>query len=98
MGDYSVRIPTFNSSNFEYDPIDKILIFKTLINSYVPDGKISLTNITYENISNEELGDLLASNIPTAPNENIQINISRDVTSTFLSLSPIIKDAFGFKK
>nr|WP_315157411.1 type IX secretion system sortase PorU [uncultured Flavobacterium sp.] len=98
MGDYSVRIPTFNSSNFEYDPIDKILIFKTLINSYVLDGKISLTNITYENISNEELGDLLASNIPTAPNENIQINISRDVTSTFLSLSPIIKDAFGFKK
>ncbi|MFY8111061.1 MAG: peptidase C25, partial [Flavobacterium sp.] len=98
MGEYSVRIPSFNSTNFQYDPINKVVLFSTLINGYLANDKISLTNITYENINNEELGDLSASNIPTAPNETIHLSTSRDLTVTFLTLSPIIKDRFGFKK
>ncbi|MCZ8227730.1 type IX secretion system sortase PorU [Flavobacterium sp.] len=98
MGEYSVRIPSFNSTNFQYDPINKVVLFSTLINGYLANDKISLTNITYENINNKELGDLSASNIPTTPNETIHLSTSRDLTVTFLTLSPIIKDGFGFKK
>lgn len=98
MGEYIVRIPSFTSTNFQYDPINKAITFSTLINDYLAGGKISLTNITYESISKEELGELSASNLPTAPNETIQISTSRDIATTFLSLSPIINDGFGFKK
>lgn len=97
MGHYYVRIPTFDSTNFQFDPINKSLSFVTLLPNS-SENNFSLTNITYEKISTEELGDLSITSIPATPNENFQKSTSRDLTKTLLTLSPIIKDATGFKK
>ncbi|MGL2995287.1 type IX secretion system sortase PorU [Flavobacterium sp. TSSA_36] len=98
FGEYSLNIPTFNSENFEFDPIKKKLLFNILIPNNQDNERIVLTNIIYESIDKDALGDLALDNIPSIPNETIQKNMARGLNSSLLSLSPIVKDNFGIKK
>ncbi|MGO4906015.1 type IX secretion system sortase PorU [Flavobacterium sp. W20_MBD1_R3] len=99
-GDFKVMIPTFTGSSFHYNASNKTLLFTLKINAAISfdEGKIQLTNIIYESITSSELGDLDAINLPQTPNSSLQIRNSRDLTSAFIELTPIIKDAFGFKR
>jgi hypothetical protein len=98
IGDYSVRIPTFDTNAFQFDPINKTIIYSSPIKSNSFNENIIINNVTYENITNEELGDLIIGNIPSTLNEKVTTTISRDVTTVFLTFSPLVKDNFGIKK
>ncbi|CAM4148424.1 type IX secretion system sortase PorU [Flavobacterium weaverense] len=99
-GDYKVVIPQFTGNSFHYDNATKTILFT--LKSQAPvafdEGKIMLSNIKFENISKDQLGDLSAANIPTTVNPSLIISKSREIKEAFINLSPIIKDEFGFKR
>ncbi|TAF68969.1 MAG: peptidase C25 [Flavobacterium sp.] len=98
IGDYTIKIPTFNNNAFQFDPLNKTIIYSSPIKSNSSYETLIINNVTYENISNEELGDLIIANIPSNLNEKITTTISRDVPTVFLTFSPLVKDNFGTKK
>jgi hypothetical protein len=99
-GDFKVIIPQFSENNFHYDASQKALLYTLKIKEAVSfnEGKVIITNITYETITTDQLGDLDSKNIPKTINSNLRVNISRDTKEAFITLSPIIKDDFGFKR
>ncbi|MGL5113133.1 MAG: type IX secretion system sortase PorU, partial [Flavobacterium sp.] len=98
FGEYSLKIPTFTGDNFEFDPIKKKINFNILIPNIKDNERIILTNFTYEFINSEALGELSLANIPLTPNENVHNTISRGLSATLLSFSPLVKDDLGVKK
>lgn len=95
-----VVIPYFYGNNFHYDTNQKALLYTFKINETVnfTEGSVTITNSSYETITATQLGDLDPENIPKTLNAILKINISRDYNETFVYLSPIIKDEFGFKR
>jgi hypothetical protein len=99
-GDFKVIIPQFTGNSFHYDASSKTLLFTLKIKETVnfDEGKIQITNVIFEPITLSQLGDLSSENIPNATNATITISNSRGVKEPFITLSPIIKDDFGFKR
>ncbi|MBG6188019.1 type IX secretion system sortase PorU [Flavobacterium sp. CAN_S2] len=99
-GDFKVIIPQFTGNSFHYDASSKTLLFtlKTKETVNFDEGKIQITNVIYEPITLSQLGDLSTENIPNATNATITISNSRGIKEPFITLSPIIKDDFGFKR
>jgi hypothetical protein len=100
IGDFKINIPQFSGSNFSYNPstkrIDYIL---NITESAASNGStVQINNLIYETITASQLGDLDPINIPKTPSASLKFNESRDLTETFLTLSPIIKDDFGYKR
>lgn len=98
-GDFKVSIPQFTGSSFHYDHSNKTLLYTLKLKEPVSfdQGKVLITNINYETISVAQLGDLSPENILKTPNAGLVVSNSRDIKEAFISLSPIIKDEFGFK-
>ncbi|MBC7747001.1 MAG: peptidase C25, partial [Methylotenera sp.] len=99
-GDSKVIIPHFTGNSFHYDASNKTLLFtfKTKESVFFEQGKVQITNINYESISVDQLGDLASENIPKTINASLVISNSRDLKEAFVSISPIVKDDFGFKR
>ena len=99
-GDFNVIIPKFTGNSFHYDASKKTLLYTFKIKEPITfnEGKVTITNATYETITTSQLGDLASENIPKTINASLKINISRDIKEAFINLSPIIKDDFGFKR
>ena len=100
IGDYKLVIPKFNTENLQFNTDKKELFFilKTPQSFKVSENALVINNVIYESISQTELGDLSTTAIPTNINANIKSLQSRNDFSALISLSPIIKDANGFKK
>ena len=99
-GDFKVIIPQFTGNHFHYDASQKTLFYTLNIKEPISfdEGKIAITNIIYEAITTAQLGDLAPENIPKTVSASLKVNLSRDSREAFISLSPIIKDDFGFKR
>ena len=99
-GNFKVNIPQFSGNSFHYDASKKILSHTTKLKEvpYFNENKIQITNVIYEAITLSELGDLVSENIPKTTNPNIIVSTSRDIREAFVTISPIIKDDFGFKR
>ena len=99
-GDSKVSIPHFTGNSFHYDASNKTLLFTFTTKEpvFFEQGKVQITNINYESISVDQLGDLASENIPKTINALLVISNSRDLKEAFVSISPIIKDDFGFKR
>ncbi|MDI5899020.1 type IX secretion system sortase PorU [Flavobacterium yafengii] len=99
-GDFKIIIPQFTGESFHYNASQKTLLYTLKIKEPVSfdEGKVKLTNVIYETITTAQLGDLAPENIPKTANASLKVNISRDTKEAFISLSPIIKDDFGFKR
>ncbi|MFC6876505.1 type IX secretion system sortase PorU [Flavobacterium myungsuense] len=100
FGSYELNIPQFNPDNFEFDSFKKQLFFKIKLNqpSEIDENNLQITNVVYESISDVELGDLNLKVIPNSINASIKNLKARNNYFAILTLSPIIKDANGFKK
>ena len=100
FGDFKIKIPYFTGSSFRYDTTKKSISLLLNLNEtgYSNNNSIQISNVVYENISVEELGDLLPENITEKPNETLKTTISRDKRQTFLLLSPIIREGNSYKK
>ena len=99
-GDFKVIIPQFTGNSFHYDASNKTLLFT--LNTKQPvlfdQGKVQISNVIYESMTLAQLGDLSSANIPKTANANLIVSNSRDINEAFITLSPIIKDDFGFKR
>ena len=99
-GTIKFDIPQFNPSNLEFNPYKKELFFNLKIpqSSRIDENSLQITNIVYEAISLDGLGDLATSEIPRNINATARNSIARDKFSVLIRLSPIIKDGTGYKK
>ena len=100
FGSYKLTVPKFNDANFQFDSYKKQLFFnlKIAIPSKIDENSLRITNIVYESINESELGDLSTKAIPSQINAKARNIQARNVYFAFISLSPIIKDANGYKK
>lgn len=99
-GDYKVIIPQFKGNSFHYNSSTRTLLFTLKIKEpiYFDKGKILISNVVYETISALQLGDLSLENITDNPNTTVTVTNSRDIREAFITLTPIIKDKFGYKR
>ena len=97
---YSCTVPHFKSENFNFNNSNKSILFALNLpqNAPIDESSLQITNIVFETISQSQLGDLNLKAIPNSINATIKQTIARDKVFAFLSLSPIIKDANGYKK
>jgi hypothetical protein len=100
FGNYKINIPQFTGNSYQYDASEKKLLFNLeLANPVLFDGSnVQITNIVYESITTNQLGDLAPENIPKKITPSLKNTQSRGITQSFLSLSPIVKDEYGYKR
>tara|TARA_R110002049_G_scaffold206269_1_gene376813 strand:- start:58790 stop:62665 length:3876 start_codon:yes stop_codon:yes gene_type:complete len=98
-GSYALQIPSFNKDQFVYD-LDKGLLFvdQWKTSGLINESSVSVTNVSYASISKNDLGDLDVSQIPNELQFQLENTSARDNQLVLFQLSPIIKDAGGFKK
>ncbi|WP_319799963.1 hypothetical protein [Flavobacterium sp. N2038] len=99
-GDLKTTIPYFSGNSFRYDTTKKsiTLLLNVSESGNSTNSSVQISNVNYEAISINDLGDLTTENIPEKPNETLKIASSRDKKQIFLSLSPIIKDEMVSKE
>ena len=100
FGDQKISIPQFNPTNFQYDySTGKVyFIFQFPISSEINENSAVISNIVYEDISENELGDLKISSIPTSIESKVKNLKSRDELFASILLSPIVKFENSFKR
>lgn len=100
FGTYKVKSPTFYGDYLNFDFEKKQLYYskKELTSTYVDENSLEITNVVYESISENALGDLYKDSIPLSIKGKITNCISRDKIYAVFNFSPIIKDNSGYKK
>jgi hypothetical protein len=100
FGDLKIRIPKFNSGNFNFDGTNGSVFFvlKTPITTAVDNNALQITDVVFETIQPSQLGDLKVTALPSAINAKLKTIRARDQMFAQLTLSPIIKDASGIKR
>ena len=100
IGDNKIIVPQFNPANFQFDSFNKSFFFnfKIDLSGEIDENSLQIFNVVYESITSSELGELSVVAIPTSINANANNMKSREEFSALISLSPIIKDANGFKR
>jgi hypothetical protein len=100
FGEYTISIPQFYSDSFTYDSDKKAIYFtqKIPLNNYLDENSLIISNVVLESISENKLGDLSKTSIPTTINASLKNYNARDAIFALLTFSPIIKDELGFKK
>lgn len=97
---YTFIVPQFKSENFTFNNSSKTILYNLNLpqTAEIDENSLQITNVVFESISQSQLGDLNIKSIPNTLNASIKTTIAREKVFAFLSLSPIIKDANGFKK
>ncbi|MDV6168243.1 type IX secretion system sortase PorU [Flavobacterium sp. DG1-102-2] len=95
-----VVLPQFQGEYFDYnaDYNQEFFSYSFKVDGTVVPSSLQLTNIVYESITREQLGNLSVSLIPLAVNASINTSKARDEFYAKLTLSPIIKDGSGYKR
>ena len=98
--DFSVNVPQFNPENFSFNDSKKEILFvkKIPATSFVNENSLIISDVIYEAIAENALGDLSRSNIPSSIKASIGNCIARDENKVLLKVSPIIKEGGDFKK
>jgi hypothetical protein len=97
---FKYTIPQIKSENFTFDISKRVAYYNLNLpqTELFDENSLQITNVIYETISTSELGDINLNNIPNSINAKLRSTVSRDQIFAFISLSPIIKNADGFKK
>ena len=100
IGNILINTPQFNGQNYYFDISKKAITYSLKISESGSFNKndIQITNVVYEPISTAYLGDLDPKNIPETLDAYLKTTTARELEYTFLVLSPIVKDNFGFKR
>ena len=100
FGSYKINVPQIKSENFSFNNSNNSILYNLNLpqSSEIDENSLQITNVVFETISQSQLGDLNIKSIPNTINASIKTTIARDKVFAFLSLSPILKDADGFKK
>lgn len=100
VGDVVVAIPQFQAKYMDFNPSAKTLRFSMSqpAASAVDPNSLRITNIIYESIAPELLGDLSRSALPGAINAKLSAAHARDDWYAVVSLNPIIKEGTSYKR
>ncbi len=99
-GDFKVNVPQFKSDSYNYDNARKSILFslKIPVTAAVDANSLQITNISFESITQGQLGELNLAAIPATINLTVKTIRAREKLFASFSLSPIIKDGSGFKR
>lgn len=99
-GQYSYVIPQFNFENYGFDAYLKTLNYTLNIrlNNRVNENSLQITNLVFETITENQLGDLKIKNIPTIFKQSFKNYVAREQVYGKIVLTPIIKEGSSFKK
>ena len=99
-GESTVIIPYFSGNTFQYNTQQKTLLYSLKISEeiYFSEATVQITNVSYEPLTVEQLGDLAVKNIPKSLGSAVVISVSRGNKEAFIQLSPILQDDLGFKR
>lgn len=100
LGSHHISIPQFQHKNFFFDDVKQAIYYnyKFTVSSPVDENSVKISSLVYENISQNELGDLSLKNIPNNINVTLKNEKARDLLQVLLTFSPIIKTNDGYKK
>lgn len=100
VGEQNFTIPAFQAKNMSFNSYVGQLQYKLNlpVAGQVDEGSLILSNITYQNITREQLGDIMPQHIPTAINAKLSAIRSRNDWYALLTLSPIIKDGNAYRR
>ncbi|MFB9057286.1 type IX secretion system sortase PorU [Mariniflexile ostreae] len=96
---YSMKVPAFNNEYFVYD-LDKGVLFvdSWKVSSAINESSASIAKASYVPVSKNDLGDLDLTQIPNTLQFQLKNTLARGKHALHLEITPIIKDALGFKK
>lgn len=100
FSDFKVSIPQFQSDSYNFNLEKKEIVYakKISLESLVDETSLQLSDVVFETIPENELGDLDIANIKNGLNATIKNVIARDKISGLITFFPIIKDENGYKK
>lgn len=96
----NIKIPVFNTSNFQYDFSKGEIFFvkKIAVTGFVDENSLKISDVIYENITQSQLGELNISSIPASIIATIT-NMSNPASQkAVISVSTIIKENNSFKR
>ncbi|WP_353778952.1 type IX secretion system sortase PorU [Winogradskyella sp. 3972H.M.0a.05] len=98
--DYStIELPSFNKAHYSYSKEEGIIFFAEWpISGTFNENAISLSNVSYETITVNDLKGLDRNSIPSEPKLILKNAVARGKTSAFLKLTPIINDRGVYKR
>jgi hypothetical protein len=97
---YKARLPFFKSDSYIYNDIKKSVAFakKFEVPFPIDESTLKISNVVFETIPEEKLGELNKTEIPNALNATIQNAKARDLNYGLLTFSPIIKEGNSYKR
>ncbi|KIA99953.1 peptidase C25 [Flavobacterium sp. KMS] len=100
FGEFKVNAPLFSGNSYHLNSDTKTIFYALNLTqfNYSENSNVQLSNIVYETISENELGDLTLKNIPKTINETLKISSARGINQALLTLSPIINNGTGYKR
>lgn len=100
FGSFKVIIPVFKGDSYNYVAYNNTLLFSLAIteSNNFDENSLQISNVVYESIAPSDLGELDTKNISGAINAVVKTTQSRGIKQGFITLSPIIKDDYGYKR
>ncbi len=100
LNEFSVKIPQFQTENFDYDVNSKTIQFKKVIEipNALDKNALQIKNVVYTNITEKDLYDLDKSKIASSINASFESVNARGVFKGFIAFNPIIKEGLSYKK
>lgn len=100
IGDVEILIPQFQSQYMDFNTTSKELLFlhSFPVSSPIKENSLQITNITYENVTREQLGQLSVALLPVTINAKIHTARARNDFYGSISLSPVLKEGGGYKR
>ena len=97
---YSLNIPSFSpSKNFSFDLSNGLqFIEQWVVNGFIDENSIQLTNVSYLPIAKEDLKDINLSTIPNTLQFSLKNGAARSTNYAVFTLNPIIKEGNSYKK
>src|SRR5690554_3208626 len=93
----NVEVPHFQTEYFYYDGSSNTVFF-TYSYPTSTETNFEISNITYKNISKEQLGRLATEKLPREIQKQVAVNSSRDVKFLSIQFIPIIQEGNSFKR
>ncbi len=97
---FSFKIPRFQEDHFYFDEQKKAIFFvsNTIYKDNIDKNSFQISNIVYENISKNDLGDLNLKVIPSKLEAVVHQTWARNEQKVSFSITPIIREGDFFKK
>lgn len=94
------QTPSFKGNSYFYDGYYQSLYYNLNLKTAtaLDENSIQIYNVVYESITASTLGNLNTSTIPSAIKTVLITINSRNTLQNFLRISPIIKEASGYKR